>query len=95
MTNARLRAGIFNTLILNMKYFISILSCWLVLGTNAQKTLPKFPPIPIEDTALFRKVQEATFQYFWNGAEPNSGLARERVHLDNIYLKLIGFNESA
>lgn len=68
-----------------MKYFISILSCWLVLGTNAQKTLPKFPPIPTEDTALFRKVQEATFQYFWNGAEPNSGLARERVHLDNIY----------
>lgn len=68
-----------------MKYFISILSCWLVLGTNAQKTLPKFPPIPTADTALFRKVQEATFQYFWNGAEPNSGLARERVHLDNIY----------
>lgn len=68
-----------------MKYFISILSCWLVLGTNTQKTLPKFPPIPTEDTALFRKVQEATFQYFWNGAEPNSGLARERVHLDNIY----------
>jgi len=68
-----------------MKYFISIFSCWLVLGTNAQKTLPKFPPIPTEDTALFRKVQEATFQYFWNGAEPNSGLARERVHLDNIY----------
>merc|ERR1712000_785291 len=26
-----------------------------------------------------------TFQYFWDGAEPNSGLARERVHMDGIY----------
>jgi len=38
-----------------------------------------------EDTALFRLVQYQTFQYFWDGAEPNSGLARERFHVDNIY----------
>ena len=68
-----------------MKYIITILSCWLFFGAIAQKRLPKLEPIPTTDTALFRKVQEATFQYFWNGAEPNSGLARERVHLDNIY----------
>lgn len=37
------------------------------------------------DTSLFRKVQAATFQYFWDGAEPTSGLARERIHMDNIY----------
>ncbi len=37
------------------------------------------------DTALFKLVQEKTFQYFWAGAEPNSGLARERFHTDNIY----------
>jgi hypothetical protein len=30
-------------------------------------------------------VQRATFQYFWDGAEPTSGLARERFHVDNIY----------
>jgi hypothetical protein len=41
--------------------------------------------IPIADTALFRKVQQQTFQYFWDGAEPVSGLARERFHADNIY----------
>ena len=68
-----------------MKFFISILSCLLILGANAQKTLIKLEPIPTADTALFRKVQEASFQYFWSGAEPNSGLARERIHLDNIY----------
>lgn len=34
---------------------------------------------------LLDKVQEQTFNYFWDGAEPNSGMARERIHLDNIY----------
>ncbi|HMU47909.1 MAG TPA: glucoamylase family protein [Chitinophagaceae bacterium] len=42
-------------------------------------------PVASEDSALFRLVQEKTFQYFWDGAEPNSGLARERFHADNIY----------
>ena len=26
-----------------------------------------------------------TFQYFWDGAEPTSGLARERFHVDGVY----------
>ena len=30
-------------------------------------------------------VQRRTFNYFWEGAEPNSGLARERIHLDGDY----------
>ena len=42
-------------------------------------------PIAPADTALFRLVQEKTFQYFWDGAEPNSGLARERFHADDVY----------
>ena len=41
--------------------------------------------IAAPDTAIFRKVQEQTFQYFWDGAEPLSGLARERFHVDNVY----------
>lgn len=51
----------------------------------AQNKRASLDPIASNDTALFRKVQAATFQYFWDGAEPVSGLARERVHLDNIY----------
>lgn len=42
-------------------------------------------PPPLSDSALFRLVQEQTFQYFWDGAEPTSGLARERFHTDNNY----------
>lgn len=37
---------------------------------------PKFPPL--SDEQLLDKVQEATFQYFWDFAHPVSGLARER-----------------
>lgn len=41
--------------------------------------------VEISDDALLDKVQKQTFDYFWDGAEPTSGLARERIHLDNIY----------
>ncbi len=37
---------------------------------------PKFPQL--SDEQLLDKVQEATFQYFWDFAHPTSGLARER-----------------
>lgn len=39
----------------------------------------------LSDDDLLDKVQRQTFDYFWEGAESNSGLARERIHLDNIY----------
>ncbi|WEK37072.1 MAG: glucoamylase family protein [Candidatus Pseudobacter hemicellulosilyticus] len=39
----------------------------------------------LSDSALFNLVQEKHFQYFWEGAEPNSGMARERFHADNSY----------
>tara|TARA_R110001583_G_scaffold43236_2_gene137564 strand:- start:8867 stop:10228 length:1362 start_codon:yes stop_codon:yes gene_type:complete len=38
-----------------------------------------------EDDALLTLVQKQTFNYFWDGAEPISGMGRERIHLDNIY----------
>ncbi len=42
-------------------------------------------PLSPADTALFRIVQQQTFNYFWEGAEPVSGLGRERLHMDNDY----------
>ncbi len=40
-------------------------------------------PITIyTEETLLDTVQHATFQYFWDGAEPVSGMARERYHLD-------------
>jgi hypothetical protein len=39
----------------------------------------------ISDDSLLTLVEYRTFQYFWDGAEPVSGMARERFHVDNIY----------
>ena len=39
----------------------------------------------LSDDALLDTVQHRTFNYFWDGAEPNSGLARERIHMDGVY----------
>ncbi len=38
-----------------------------------------------EDEALLNRIQQETFNYFWEGAEPNSGMARERLHMDDVY----------
>src|SRR3984957_17057090 len=42
-------------------------------------------PRHLSDSALLELVERQTFQYFWTGAEPNSGMGAERIHIDNIY----------
>ncbi len=37
------------------------------------------------DAALLDYIEKVHFNYMWEGAEPTSGLARERIHLDNNY----------
>ncbi|SFC34495.1 hypothetical protein SAMN05421747_10917 [Parapedobacter composti] len=39
----------------------------------------------LSDDSLLTRVQHQTFRYFWDGAEPMSGLARERIHIDGEY----------
>jgi hypothetical protein len=39
----------------------------------------------ISDDSLLTLVEYNTFQYFWEGAEPVSGLACERIHMDGHY----------
>ncbi len=39
----------------------------------------------LSDDSLLTLVQYRTFQYFWDGAEPVSGMARERYHVDGEY----------
>lgn len=39
----------------------------------------------LTDSELLDLVQERTFQYFWDGAEPVSGMARERYHVSGDF----------
>lgn len=42
-------------------------------------------PAVLSDNQLLDSIQYRTFQYFWKGAEPVSGMACERIHMDNNY----------
>jgi hypothetical protein len=72
-------------------FSISVISL-IVAGVLAFKMIPyhqeselnpRFNQIP--DDSLLTLVQYRTFQYFWDGAEPVSGMARERFHMDDVY----------
>lgn len=76
--------------------FILTLGIWAaVIGAgcdNRESTTPaeKLPSddgevTEISEDSLLTLTQERTFQYFWDGAEPNSGMARERYHMDGNY----------
>jgi hypothetical protein len=39
----------------------------------------------LSDDSLLTLIQRQTFQYFWDGTEPNSGMACERIHTDGNY----------
>jgi len=54
-------------------------------GDADEQDLRTDGPEQLTDEELLDKVQYATFQYFWDGAEPNSGMARERYHVDGEY----------
>ena len=43
----------------------------------------------VKDSILLNAVQHASMDYMWSGADPVSGLAYERIHMDNNY----GYND--
>lgn len=72
----------------NMKYHLPILLfLFFSCGNTAPPATESNPqkPVQLADNELLTLVQKNTFQYFWDGAEPTSGLARERYHEDGIY----------
>ncbi len=74
----------------NFILYASILLWMMSCGKSGQKEkqLKKVSKeSTISDDSLLNLVQYQTFQYFWDGAEPNSGMAPERIHMDNIYPK--------
>ena len=58
---------------------------FVLAGCNSNKKIASANTLPPTYKNLFTEVQRATFKYFWEGAEPKSGLARERFHVDNNY----------
>jgi hypothetical protein len=73
-----------------MKYTISMLVIFMLFGACQTQRETSTSTVSdsvasISDDSLLTLVQYRTFQYFWDGAEPVSGGARERYHSDDIY----------
>ncbi len=73
--------SIFSTIIYPLTFLVVVASC----GKSETNSIESDSKDTISDDSLLNKVQYQTFQYFWEGAEPTSGMARERIHLDGIY----------
>lgn len=77
------------------KNFLTFIVCFLVLclGLMGCQNNPQTnhssgteaTTDSLSDDSLLTLVQRQTFEYFWKGAEPTSGLARERFHVDGDY----------
>ena len=60
-------------------------SLLLIACNSSKKNSGKTIKLTAGDEAAFTDVQRTTFNYFWDGAEPHSGMARERYHVDDVY----------
>src|SRR3954453_2015537 len=75
------------------KISLVILSLSIVFFSCAQKNDASknialdVPDLPknLSDSALLDSIERRTFDFFWSGAEPNSGMAPERIHMDGDY----------
>ena len=66
---------------------LSSIACSLALCTSQTRKISAHEArqASISDSALLDIVERQTFQYFWDGAEPTSGMARERYNDENHY----------
>ena len=65
--------------------WILLLITWAVFACTTAANTDETQSREISDDSLMTLIQYRTFQYFWDGAEPTSGAARERFHADNVY----------
>jgi len=69
---------------LKVALFLSLI-CLLACKSQPSTQPKQERPADISDDSLLTLVQYRTFQYFREGAEPVSGLACERIHMDGNY----------
>jgi hypothetical protein len=72
--------------LLRILWFVFILSVILDFSIPAfAKSGFKSGGDSLSNSALLDTVERAAFRYFWDGAEPHSGMAPERINMDGIY----------
>lgn len=70
---------------INIVWLVALMGIIGFTACNNKQKNSETTSSTISDEALLDSVQRRTFQYFWEGAEPVSGMARERFHVDGDY----------
>ena len=65
--------------------FSLLLPLLIFAGCSEQRSGGDNAAHQLSSDSLLTLVQQRTFEYFWCGAEPTSGMARERIHIDGDY----------
>ena len=73
-----------NSIWLSLALLIAV-SCSSTNKKSADSKVSVSDTLTLTNDSLMTLVEYRTFQYFWDGAEPNSGMARERFNVDGIY----------
>jgi hypothetical protein len=68
-----------------IKFFLPIITIIFGWSCSSQQKTSEAQGETLSDDSLLTLVEYRTFQYFWDGAEPTSGGARERFHTDDVY----------
>jgi hypothetical protein len=70
---------------LKMNYIYKVIFISIFISSCDNSSSAQQPPTtaPLTNDQLLNMVQGDVFKYFWDYAEPNSKLARERYHVDN------------
>ncbi|MCP4052412.1 MAG: beta-glucosidase [Mesoflavibacter sp.] len=82
-----MRLNLQNNILVLTVILLSIFSCKNDSGNSKNSDMALLNQVKPELTnnQLLDTIQFQTFNYFWDGAEPNSGMARERINLDENY----------
>lgn len=68
------------------KFFCVLLLLFVLVSCDEiqkQDEVKEETGIILTDEELLDTIQYQTFRYFWDGADPSSGMARERYHIDD------------
>lgn len=76
------KAGV---LFFSIVLMVSLLACQNISVKQNSVQSGQSETKAITDDSLLTLVEYRSFQYFWDGAEPVSGMARERIHMDDVY----------